>query len=90
MVIDGLILLCNIIINHVINKTIIREAVEKFYSLMLRVSRRSNKINFIFFGLTLSGLEPTIYRTWGEHANHYTNAVLERLSNFTLIANNRF
>ena len=32
-------------------------------SLMLRVSRRSNKINFIFFGLTLSGLEPTIYRT---------------------------
>jgi hypothetical protein len=31
LVIDGLILLCNIIINHVINKTIICEAVEKFY-----------------------------------------------------------
>ena len=29
--------------------------------------------NFIVFGLTLPGLEPTIYRTRGEHANHYTN-----------------
>jgi hypothetical protein len=28
--------------------------------------------NFIVFGLTRSGLEPTIYRTRGEHANHYT------------------
>ena len=28
--------------------------------------------NFIVFGLTQSRLEPTIYRTWGEHANHYT------------------
>ena len=24
------------------------------------------------FGLTRPGLEPTIYRTPGEHANHYT------------------
>ena len=32
---------------------------------------------FIVFGLTRSRLEPTIYRTWGEHANHYTtNAVI--------------
>ena len=23
------------------------------------------------FGLTRPGLEPTIYGTWGEHANHY-------------------
>jgi hypothetical protein len=28
--------------------------------------------NFIVFGLTRSGLEPTIYHTRGEHANHYT------------------
>ena len=32
--------------------------------------------NFIVFGLTRSGLEPTIYHTQGEHAYHYTtNAV---------------
>ena len=32
--------------------------------------------NVIVLGLTRSGLEPTIYRTRGEHANHYTiNAV---------------
>jgi hypothetical protein len=29
-------------------------------------------LNFIVFGLTRSELEPTIYRTQGEHANHYT------------------
>jgi hypothetical protein len=28
--------------------------------------------NFIVFGLTRQGLDPTIYRTRGEHANHYT------------------
>ena len=28
--------------------------------------------NFIVFGLTRSGLVPTIYHTRGEHANHYT------------------
>ena len=27
---------------------------------------------FIVFGLIWSGLEPTIYRTWGGHANNYT------------------
>ena len=27
---------------------------------------------FTVFGLTRPGLEPTIYRTWGEHVNHYT------------------
>jgi hypothetical protein len=32
--------------------------------------------NFIVFSLTWSGLAPTIYRTRGEHSNHYaTNAV---------------
>ena len=28
--------------------------------------------NLSVFGLTRSGLEPTIYRTRGEHTNHYT------------------
>jgi hypothetical protein len=28
--------------------------------------------NFIILGLTLSGLESKIYRTRGEHPNHYT------------------
>jgi hypothetical protein len=28
--------------------------------------------NFIVLGLARSGPEPTIYRTPGEHANHYT------------------
>jgi hypothetical protein len=28
--------------------------------------------NFIVFGFTWSGIEPTIYQTQGEHANHYT------------------
>ena len=28
--------------------------------------------NFLVFGLTRSGLEPMIYRTRGEHANHFT------------------
>jgi hypothetical protein len=33
--------------------------------------------DFIVFGLTRPGLEPTIYRNWDEHANHYTtDAVL--------------
>jgi predicted lactoylglutathione lyase len=29
-------------------------------------------INITVFGLTRLGIEPTIYHTWGEHANHYT------------------
>ena len=32
--------------------------------------------NCIVFGLTRSGLEPTIYHTRGEHANHYTTDVV--------------
>jgi hypothetical protein len=32
--------------------------------------------NFIVFGLTRLGLEPTIYHTRGKHTNHYaTDAV---------------
>jgi hypothetical protein len=29
--------------------------------------------NFVVFGFTRPGLEPPIYRSRGEHANHYTN-----------------
>jgi hypothetical protein len=42
---------------------------------MLRACEATNT-SFIVFGLTRPGLEPTIYRTRGEHANHYaTDAV---------------
>ena len=35
--------------------------------------------NFIVFGLTQPGLEPKIYRTRGEHGNHYvTDAVVAK------------
>jgi hypothetical protein len=42
------------------------------YSLSLMLSGEATNTNFIVFGLTRSGLEPTIYCTRGEHANHYT------------------
>jgi hypothetical protein len=32
----------------------------------------------IVIGLTRSGLEPTIYRAGGEHANHYTTDAREK------------
>ena len=35
--------------------------------------------NFIVFGLTRSGLEPTIYRTGGEDANHYTTDAVDEM-----------
>jgi hypothetical protein len=35
-------------------------------------SGEATHTNFIVLGLTRWGLEPTIYRTRGEHANHYT------------------
>ena len=45
---------------------------------MLRAySGEATITNFIVLGLTRTELEPTIYRTRGEHANHYaTDAVL--------------
>ena len=36
------------------------------------LSGEATHTNFIVFRLTRSGLEPTIYHTLGEHANHYT------------------
>ena len=35
-------------------------------------SGEATNTNFIVFGLTTPGLEPKIYCTSGEHANHYT------------------
>jgi hypothetical protein len=40
------------------------------------LSGETTNTNFIVFGLTQPGLEPTIYCTQGEHANQYaTNAI---------------
>jgi hypothetical protein len=39
--------------------------------------RRSNKHNnFIVFGLTRPGFEPTIYRNRGDHANYYATEAI--------------
>ena len=35
--------------------------------------------NLIVFGFTWSGLEPTIYRTRGEHANHNTTDMIKTI-----------
>jgi hypothetical protein len=43
------------------------------------LSGEATNTNFIVFGLTQSGLEPTIYRTWGKHANHYARGLLLNL-----------
>ena len=40
------------------------------------LSGEATYINFIAFGLTRLGLEPTIYRTRGEYSNHYTTDLL--------------
>ena len=44
------------------------------------LSEEATKTNFIVFGLTRPALEPTIYRTRGEHTNHYaTDEVGQRI-----------
>ena len=45
-------------------------------------SGEATNTNFKVFGLTRPGLEPTIYRTRGEHANHYTTDAVLVSSNF--------
>ena len=41
------------------------------------LSGEATNPNFVVFGLARPGFEPTIYRTRGEHANHYaTDAVM--------------
>jgi hypothetical protein len=45
------------------------------------LSGEATNTNCIVFGLTRPGLKPTIYRTRGQHANHYaTDAVKHVLS----------
>jgi hypothetical protein len=36
------------------------------------LSGEATNTKLIVFGLIRPGFEPTIYRTWGEHANNYT------------------
>ena len=40
------------------------------------LSGKPTNTNVIVFGLKQSGLQPMIYRTGGEHANHYTTDVV--------------
>jgi hypothetical protein len=42
------------------------------------LSGEATNTNFIVFGFTRSGLERTIYRTRGEHVNHYTTATVSK------------
>ena len=42
------------------------------------LSGEATNTNFIVFGLTRLGLEPTIYRTQGKHANHYTTDAVNK------------
>ena len=37
------------------------------------LSEEATNTNFIVFGLARTGLDPTIYRIRGEHANHYAS-----------------
>ena len=47
------------------------------------LSEEATHTNFIVFGLTRPEHEPTIYRTRGEHANHYTTDAVCLLLTFT-------
>jgi hypothetical protein len=40
-------------------------------------SGEATNTNFIVFGLTRSGIDPMIYHTRGEHANHYTTGAVD-------------
>jgi hypothetical protein len=43
------------------------------------LSREATNINFIVFSLTRLELEPSIYHTRGEHANHYTTDAIHNI-----------
>ena len=49
------------------------------------LSGEAAKINYIVFGITPPGLEPTIYRTRGEHAIHYTTDVVQTVEKTKLL-----
>jgi hypothetical protein len=42
------------------------------------VSGEATNTNFLVIGFTRSWLKPTIYHTWGEHLNHYTNDAVKQ------------
>jgi len=48
---------------------------------MLRARGEATNINFRAFGLTRPGLETTIYRIRGEHANYYPTGAVQFESN---------
>ena len=47
------------------------------------LSGEATNTNFIVFGATRPGIEPTIYRTRGEHANHYAPDAVPMAMGFT-------
>ena len=60
---------------HCENKIIFNELMNDEIRFVLEQHANTN---FIVFGLTRPGLEPTIYRSRGEHTNHYnTDAVVD-------------
>ena len=48
------------------------------------LSGEATNTNFIVFGFTRQVLKPTIYRTRGEHANHYTTDAVDVKENLNL------
>ena len=45
------------------------------------LSEEATNTNFVVFGVTSLRIEPAIYYTWGEQANHYTtDAILQRIN----------
>jgi hypothetical protein len=45
--------------------------------------------NFVVFGLTRPGLEPTIYGTQDEHTNHYATEAVRLLKGLKGVINSR-
>jgi hypothetical protein len=51
------------------------------------LSEEATNTNITGFGLTWPGLEHMIYRTWGEHANHYATDSLSNYDQYHYILN---
>jgi hypothetical protein len=49
------------------------------------LSGETTNTNFIVFGLTQPGLEPTIYCTRGEHANQYATNAINVIGDYMLL-----
>jgi hypothetical protein len=41
------------------------------------LNRETTNTNFKIFGLTRSGFEPAIHRSWGKNVNHYTTDLVQ-------------